>query len=435
MKADFVDVSDTQKTLTVEIPSDLVDAEIERIAKGYARQARLPGFRPGKAPASVIKQRFREQIHHDVMHGLIPRAVEEALTERGIEPVNTPNITNVAMHEGQPLTFTAAVETVPAFDPGDLSTLAVTRALTNVTDATVDQTLQRLRERAGKFEPVEARPVLDGDTLVADLERTDADGKTEPHNDVTIQIGSPANPPGFDASLVGMNAGDTKSFEVRFPAEYAVKELADTTVTYKVTVKDVRHRVLPELDDEFAKDVGAFESLAALRDQVRTDLQEEAGDNTTRQLRADLLSQLAKRLSFDPPVSLVDREMDRRVEEFARQLMQQNMDPRQAGIDWDQFREAQREPAIASVASALVLDEIARREHLTVAPEEVDKEIERFAERAGRTPTALRAQLEKEGGVSRLMVGLRREKAVDLAMSRATIVETRRDAETAREES
>ena len=189
MKADFVDVSDTQKTLTVEIPSDLVDAEIERIAKGYARQARLPGFRPGKAPASVIKQRFREQIHHDVMHGLIPKAVEEALTERGIEPVNTPNITNVAMHEGQPLTFTAAVETVPAFDPGDLSTLAVTRAITNVTDATVDQTLQRLRERAGKFEPVEARPVLDGDTLVADLERTDADGKTEPHNDVTIQIG------------------------------------------------------------------------------------------------------------------------------------------------------------------------------------------------------------------------------------------------------
>ena len=403
--------------------------------EGLVRHFGLPGFRPGKAPASVIKQRFREQIHHDVMHGLIPKAVEEALTERGIEPVNTPNITNVAMHEGQPLTFTAAVETVPAFDPGDLSTLAVTRAITNVTDATVDQTLQRLRERAGKFEPVEARPVLDGDTLVADLERTDADGKTEPHNDVTIQIGSPANPPGFDASLVGMNAGDTKSFEVRFPAEYAVKELADTTVTYKVTVKDVRHRVLPELDDEFAKDVGAFESLAALRDQVRTDLQEEAGDNTTRQLRADLLSQLARRLSFDPPVSLVDREMDRRVEEFARQLMQQNMDPRQAGIDWDQFREAQREPAIASVASALVLDEIARREHLTVAPEEVHKEIERFAERAGRTPTALRAQLEKEGGVSRLMVGLRREKAVDLAMSRATIVETRRDAETAREES
>jgi len=428
MKADLVDVSDTQKTLTVEIPSDLVDAEINRIAKDLAKQARLPGFRPGKAPASVIKQRFRDQIHHDVMHGLIPKAVETALTERGIEPVNTPNITNVAIHEGQPLTFTAAVETVPPFDPGDLSSIAVTRAITTITDATVEQTLQRLRERAGKLEPVEARPAADGDTLVADLERTDADGTTEPHTGVNVQLGSPANPPGFDANLVGMTAGETKTFDVRFPADYSVKELADTTVTYKVTVKEIRHRVLPELDDEFAKDVGAFESLAALRDRVRTDLQEEAAEGTTRGLRTDLLSQLAKRLSFDPPVSLVDREMDRRVEEFARQLMQQNMDPRQAGIDWDQFREAQRDPAMASVASALVLDEIARREHLTVTPEEVDKEIERFAEQAGRTPAALRAQLEKEGGVSRLSVGLRREKAVDLAMSRATIIETRREA-------
>src|SRR5262245_16498924 len=194
MKAEFVDVSDTQKTLNVESPSDLVDAEIDRIAKGYARQARLPGFRPGKAPASVIKQRFREQIHHDVMHGLIPKAVEEALTERGIEPVNTPNINNVAIHEGQPITFTAAVETVPSFDPGDLTTIAVIVAMAPITVATVDQTLQRLRERAGKFEPVEARPAAEGDTLVADLTRTDADGTSEPHNDVSIQIGSPANP-------------------------------------------------------------------------------------------------------------------------------------------------------------------------------------------------------------------------------------------------
>src|SRR6186713_79578 len=192
MKTEFTDVSDTQKTLAIEIPPDVVTAEINRVAGKLSKDVRLPGFRPGKAPASVIKQRFRDQIHHDVMHGLIPKAVETALTERGIEPVNTPNITNVAIHEGQPLTFTAAVETVPAFDPGDLASIAVTRAITNVTDATVDQTLQRLRERAGKFEPVEARPVLDGDTLVADLERTDADGATEPHNDITVQVGSPA---------------------------------------------------------------------------------------------------------------------------------------------------------------------------------------------------------------------------------------------------
>ena len=187
-------------------------------------------------------------------------------------------------------------------------------------------------------------------------------------------------------------------------------------------VKGIRRRVLPELDDEFAKDVGEFDSLAALRDRVRADLQEEAQENSRRHVRGDLFKQLSARITFELPASLVDREMDRRLEEFARQLMSQNVDPRQAGIDWAQFREAQREPARDAVASALVLDEIARREQITVSPEDVDKEIERFAARAGRTPAALRAQLEKEGGISRLYAGLRREKAVDLALSRANIM-------------
>jgi trigger factor len=429
MKAAFTDVSETQKTISIEIPPDVVDAEINRIARGYAKEVRLPGFRPGKAPAAIIKQRFREQIHHDVMHGLVPRAVEEALQERGIEPVDSPNIRDVAICEGQPLTFTAAIQTVPSFDPGDLSTIALTRVTTTVTDAAVDQALQRLRERAAKMEAVEGRPVGDGDTVTVDLVRTDPDGKSETHSDVAVTLGSPGNPPGFDANLVGLDAGGQKTFDVDFPAEYPVAEMAGTKVTYSATVKDIRRRVLPELDDEFAKDVGDFESLAALTERVRADLTEEARESDTRQVRGDLLKALASRLGFDPPPSLVDREIDRRLEEFARQLVQQNVDPRQAGIDWGQFREAQREPAIASVGSALVLDEIARREKLTVTPEEVDKEIERFAERAGRTPAALRAQLEKEGGVARLYAGLRREKAVDLALTRATMSETHRNAD------
>jgi trigger factor len=318
---------------------------------------------------------------------------------------------------------------VPSFDPGDLSTIALTRVTTTVTDAAVDQALQRLRERAAKMEAVEGRPVGDGDTVTVDLVRTDPDGKSETHSDVAVTLGSPGNPPGFDANLVGLDAGGQKTFDVDFPAEYPVAEMAGTKVTYSATVKDIRRRVLPELDDEFAKDVGDFESLAALTERVRADLTEEARESDTRQVRGDLLKALASRLGFDPPPSLVDREIDRRLEEFARQLVQQNVDPRQAGIDWGQFREAQREPAIASVGSALVLDEIARREKLTVTPEEVDKEIERFAERAGRTPAALRAQLEKEGGVARLYAGLRREKAVDLALTRATMSETHRNAD------
>jgi trigger factor len=168
-----------------------------------------------------------------------------------------------------------------------------------------------------------------------------------------------------------------------------------------------------------AKDLGEFESLDALRERIAADLQTEADEAATRQLRGDLLRQLADRVRFPVPLSLVEREIDRRVEEFIRQLVEQKIDPREIGVDWRQFREAQREAARAAVASTLVLDEIARREGLTVETEDVDKEIEQFATKSGRTVPAVRAQIEKDGGVGRLTAGLRREKAVDLALSRA----------------
>jgi trigger factor len=420
MKTELTDVSETQKTLSIEIPSDVVDAEINRIAKDYSKQARIPGFRPGKVPAGVVKQRFREQILHDVMHGLIPKAVDEALQSRGIEPVDTPNIKDVDLKEGQPLTFVAAIETVPSFDPGDLSTISATKPSSAITDDIVEQSLQRMREHGAKFEPVEGRPIADGDTAVLDISRTDKDGEADTHNDVSIELGAAANPPGFDANLLGLNAGDQKTFTVHFPADYAVKEMADSDVSYSVTVKDIRRKIIPELDDEFAKDWKA-DTLAELRERVRADLQAEAQESSTRQLRSDVLKQLSERVTFEPPASMIDREIDRRLEEFARQLMQQNVDPRQAGIDWGQFREAQREAARAAVASALVLDEIARRDQIAVAPEDIDREIEQFAERAGRTPAALRAQIEKEGSLPRLLAGLRREKALDHVMTKAAV--------------
>ena len=421
MKTEFTDVSETQKTISIEIPSDVVDAEINRIAQGYTKQARIPGFRPGKVPATIVKQRFREQILHDVMHGLIPRAIDDALQERGIEPVDTPNISDVALEEGQPLKFTAAIETVPSFDPGDLSTITLRQTPVTITEDALEQTIERLRERAAKFETIEGRPVAEGDVVSMALDRKDDKGEVDHHDDVTVELGSPGNPPGFDQHLIGMSVGDEKTFSIHFPSDYAAEEFRDQDVEYTVKVKDIRRKVLPEVDDEFAKDLGEFDSLQALHDRIRHDMQHEAEENAKRQVRSDLLRQLAQRVTFDLPGSLVEREIDRRLEEMARQLMAQQIDPRQAGIDWAQFREAQREPAQDAVKSALVLDEVARREQITVTTEDVDKEIERFASRAGRTAAALKAQLEKEGGISRLYAGLRREKAVDLAMSRAKI--------------
>ena len=424
MKTEFVDVSDTRKQLLVEIPSSVVDAEIDRVAKHYGRAARLPGFRPGKVPAKVVRTRFRDQILHDVAHDLIPRAVDNALRERGVEPVDTPDIKNVVVEEGQPLKFTADFETVPAFDPGDYQSLRLTRPAVAVEDSAVDETLERLRQRAARFEPVEGRAVEAGDTVVVDLVR-EAEGETpDKHENVSIELGAAANPPGFDDQLIGLAVGDSKRFPVAYPEDYTVKEMAGTTVHYMVTVNGIKTRVVPALDDEFARDLGEFETLDALRARVREDLTRDAERNAERELRNDLLRQLAARVSFEIPEALLDREIGRRTEEFIRRLYEQGVDPRQANIDWQGFRDHQREPAREAVAAAIVLDEVARREQVGVEPAELEAEIDRYAAATGRPSAQVRAGLEKDGGISRLYMGLRREKAVDLVRSRATISES-----------
>ena len=446
MKTEFIDVNDTQKNLVVEIPSTVVDAEIDKVARDYSKAARIPGFRPGKVPAKVVRQRFREQILHDVAHGLIPRAVDSALRERGVEPVDTPDIRDVVVEEGQPLKFTATFETVPPIDPGEYSGFTLMQKGSSVDEAAVDQALSGLRDRAARFEPVEGRSVEAGDSVQMDLVRTarpksedggpliviagepaPAPSATEPqtdrHDGVTVEIGAPANPPGFDDELTGMTAGESKTFDVTYPSDYAVAELAGTTVTYVVDVKAIRTRVLPELDDEFAKDVGEFENLGALRARVRADLEHEAEHERQGEMRGELLKQLASRVTFEVPAVLLDREIDRRVEDFVRRLMDQQIDPMKVNINWEEFREKQRDAAADSVRGALALDEVARRENIAATEAEIESEMEKYAERTGRSAAAVRAKLEKEGGIARLYSGLRREKTVDFLLSRATKIQ------------
>jgi len=431
MKSEYIEVNETRKNLVVEIPSTVVDAEIDKVSRDYSKAARIPGFRPGKVPAKIVRQRFRDQILHDVAHGLIPRAVDEALRERGVEPVDTPDIRDVVVEEGQPLKFTATFDTVPPIDPGDYTTIQVRRSASQVDEAAVDEALARLRDRSARYEPVEDRGIQNGDSVLMDLVRTaepregeSADAQTDRHENVTVDIGAQANPPGFDEELRGLMPGSSKTFDIRYPDDYTITELAGTTVKYDVSVKAIRKRFVPPLDDEFAKDLGEFESLEALRGRVRDDLEHETRHESEREMRSDLLKQLASRVQFDVPQALLDREIDRRVEEFVRRLMDQQIDPMKTNINWEDFRERQREAAAEAVRGALVLDEVARREAIAVSDAEVDAEINRYAERTGRTPAAVRARLEKEGGIGRLYSGLRRERAIDFLLSRVTITET-----------
>jgi trigger factor len=430
MKVELTDVSETKKTLSVEVPQEVVEAEVARITQRYARAARLPGFRPGKAPVQVVRRRFRDEILHDVAHDLVPRVVGDALRDKGVQPVDTPKVRDLQLEEGKPLTFTAAIETAPHVDAGDLATLAVQRPEMPVTEEDVDQALSRLRDRLARMEPVEDRTAEQGDTVVMNLSRrrlTGAQGaaiepeEPESHQAVSAEIGAAANPPGFDEHLLGVAAGTHKTFDVTFPSEYEVEEMAGARVEYSVEVTALRRRVLPTLDDEFAKDLGEFATLADLRGRIRQDLEQDAERERTRRMRQQVLEQLAGRMTGEVPEGMVAREVDRRVEEFARRLMDQGVDPRQAAIDWEEFRTQQQEPAVATVKSVLVLDEIVRREAIEVSDEELDADISGYATRAGRTLSEVKAQLAQQDQLDNIRTGLLREKAVSHAMSRATI--------------
>ena len=427
MKTELVDVSEIKKQLAIEIPSEEVDAVIERVTRSYARSAKVPGFRLGKVPPRIARQRFRDQILHDVAHELIPRAVDDALRERAIEPVDSPDIQDVTVEEGKPLSFTATFETVPPLEPGEYATIRVRRPAVTVSDDQVAQALEHLRQGAARYEPIEGRSVEAGDTVVVDLARRAlteaAPGEPDRHENVSVDIGASANPPGFDEQLTGLEVGARKTFVVHYPADYAIKDLAGTDVEYAVAVKALKRRVVPELDDEFAKDLGEFETLEKLRARVGEDLFREAALEGDRQVRSDVVKELARRVTVDVPAALVEREIDRRVEEFVRRLIDQQIDPRRTPVDWEAFRKSQREAATDAVRGALMLDEVARREGLAVTEADVAREVERYAERSGRTPVAVRAQLEKEGGMARLHAGLRRDRAVDFLLTRATIAE------------
>ena len=424
MKAEFTDVSDIRKQVAVELPSNTVDQEIERLSQRYRRSVRIPGFRPGKAPARLILQRMREQILQEVAQNLVPKVVDDLLREHEVRPVDTPDIHDLAVDEGRPLTFTATYEILPKVDAGEYDGLTLRRKPIEVTDANIDEALEQLRGRAARDVPVEGRGAAHGDVVTVDVERRvvrQPDGETGPlpaperRSGARVEIGAADNPPGFDEHLVGLEAGATTRFTVTEPA--------GAEVEFDVRVTEIHERVLPDLDDDFARAVGTHESLDDLRAQAATDLRAHAGQEADRRLRDELLTQLAGRMPGDVPEALVNHELDRRLERLARELLAQRIDPQRTNIDWNELRESQRPAAVDTVKSALVLDEIAGREQIETTKDEIDEEIERLAERANRGAQAMRAILEKEDGVASLALGMRREKTIQHLLSHATIVE------------
>ena len=430
MKAAITTLSETRKRLEVQIPPEQVDASIDKIAQRHQRRAKVPGFRPGKVPIHIVRQRFKQDILHAVADDLVPQAVEDALREQELIPIDTPDVRDVSIDEGQPLTFHALFEVMPSIAGIDYEALTLRRTPVAPDADAIERSLDKLQLRASTLEPIADRSIETGDIVTVDLARWHIGGPeggpAPPPKDrregVTIEIGADTNPPGFDSALFGLNVGDSKKFELSYPTDYEPADLAGTAVAYDIRVKAIHLRRLPEVSDEFAQSVGDFDTLAALKERIETDLRREAEIESQRGVRRDLMSQLAARVTVEVPEALVDQQVARRLEQVATRLAQQQVDPRKANINWDNLREEQRKPALETIRGTMVLDEVIRREGLTISEDDLEKEIGVYAERLEQTPTAVRAQLDRDNGIDALSEGMRREKAIDFLLSRATII-------------
>ncbi len=421
MKVEYIEETSVRKALSFEIEPEVVEREITAKAREYARKVKLPGFRPGKVPAEVIKRRFRPQVMEDVVEAIANRVVYPEIEGRGLKPLASPKIADLKIEEGQPLTFRALFETLPILELPDYRGLQVKSRTPNVTEEAVDAEVDRLREHAARYDPVEDRPAAEGDHLVLEVAWKPAEGgEGGQDQNVLMEVGSADNHPDLNAALVGMSVGENKQVRVAYEESHPNQALAGHSVDYSVTVKAVKTKVLPAADDEFAKDLD-HENLAALRDHIRQGLLAAEERQVDREVKNALVEALAAGTSFEVPEALVERHMNARTEAAARTLAMQGLDPNQAGVDWRRYRDSQREDSVKAAKADILLDEIARREGIEVSEAELDAELTRYAERLRKPKEQVRARMEKEGDLHALRARIREEKTLDLVKADARL--------------
>jgi trigger factor len=429
------DITQSKKDLTIEVPADEVQLEFDKTCESFMRNLKLPGFRPGRAPRGVIKQRFTKEIKQEVINQLIPHALQHAIKDKNLYIVSEPKINEISINEGQPLRFTASIEVMPEFDIREYKGLKITKWIHPTTEQDLEAVIGQIRESAAEFVPIEDRPAQDGDFVSFNLDGKfvhsdqesdagmEAEGKDKLHiEDNHIELGTEQLIPEFHENLRGVQAGDVREFRTSLPEDFADKNLAGKTIDFKLTVVAVRKKELPELDDDFARDTGEFETLNELREKLRERLKEDSLQKAESEMRNELMKQIGSAYDFELPASLVDREAEQRIQQLANHLLRSGI-PRESlqQLDWEQrFQEAQKEVSRES-RLALVMDRIAELEGVKVTSEMVDAEIARVAARSGETFEQLKARLTKEDALSSIENRLRFEMALEAVVSKAEV--------------
>jgi trigger factor len=407
-----------KRELELEIPAENVKKATEKISRDLARVARIPGFRPGKAPVTLIQRRFAEEIKGEVLDSLLPEVLSQSLQEKKLVPVNRPEVDQVNFTENGPVKFRARFEVLPEFELGEYKGLEIEIDGLEIGDAEVDKAIEEVRERAATFAPVEGRAIQDGDyAQIKLIGAPEGGGDPVRADSVLCHIGAEETLESFNENLRGAKAGESKSFAAKYPDDYPDPKLAGKTYDYTVEVLGIKEKKLPELNDEFAKDVAGekaeFTTLEEMRKKVREQLEAAREAKQGDQAREKILEVLIKKHDFPVPESLIEGQMDARLERVVRSLAGQGVDPRAVNVDWVSLRSRQRARATDDVKAEIILDRIATAENLDATEEEVEKQLQAMAAAGGESATALRARLTKQGALDRMKSKLRSDKTIE----------------------
>jgi trigger factor len=413
---------DIKREISVEIPAAEVARETESQIQRYQKSARLPGFRAGHVPASIIRQRFGDGLKNDVIEALVPKYFRREAEKQGLIPVSQPRVTDLHIQDGEPLRFKASFEVLPEIRVEGYKELRADKPEIAVTDEEVEQALNSVREQHATYTTVEGRALAGGDFAQASMDgkpKNAADAEAASANpvhmdDVLIEIGGKNTVPEFSQNLTGASAGEERTFDVSYAEDISDKRLAGKTFIYTVKVNGIKQKSLPELNDEFAKELGEFSSLDQVRKQIRENMEAEKRHTAEQGAKDKLVADLVKQNDFEVPESLVDRQIDLRLERGLRALAAQGMKMEDLKkMDLPRLRAGQRDQAIHDVKSSLLLERIAELEKIEVGDEEVNREIDALAKQSKQTSETVRVRLTEDGGLDRIRMRIRSEKTLD----------------------
>lgn len=410
--------ADCKRSVEIEIPLEEVERAKERVTDSIKGRVRLPGFRPGKAPRSMIQSRFESDIRNEVLEMLLPQAFRERVEKDELKVVGAPNISALSFNPGQPIRFKADFEIAPEFEAADYRGLPVKYEEPTVSDEEVAKRLESMRESKAEYPNLDPRPVENGDFVLVHLKSLEGLAEVI-DQDVQIEVGGAETLPAFNEGLIGLAPDETKTVSVTYPEDYGQERLSGKTVKFELTPKFVRKKELPELDDEFARDLGDYQTLDELRDAVRKSIFHEKQYVAQQEAKEELVDRLVETNNFPVPEAYIDRQIENQVRMQLRNLAGEGFDPSTLKLDWQKLKESQREKALRNVRASLLLEKIAEREGITANKDEVDREVQRIARQEREAVAVSRARLEKDGALGRIAGSIQTEKALQFLLEQA----------------